>query len=100
MTQRPLVRFDLLPFLWAAMDRLDFSRAPAHTQQLRSFAAVEPASSRRALRRQDYAHRPAVIPFLGMVVNGSAQIFKIASRTANAAAVLHVGAARFASDLC
>jgi hypothetical protein len=98
MTQRPLVGLYFLPFLTSAVHGLNFTGSPAGAQQCSGFIAAQPSGARRVSGRQYHAHGSAVKSLFGVMVDGSAEVFEVASSTAGAVARLHVCAASLSGD--
>jgi hypothetical protein len=82
------------------MHPLDFTRPPADPKQARDFVACQPSLARTPLLRQDNPDKAAVETFLGMVIDRSSKVFKIATCAAGVTAVLDVTATSGAVDPC
>src|SRR6516162_3604105 len=99
MTQRITTSFDLAALANTTTCGLDFARPPTCPQQTRDFRARQPTIARRAPIRQNNAHETAMQSLLGMMVDGSAQVFKIATCAAGIPSVFGITAARRTRDI-
>src|ERR1700722_5436454 len=98
MPKRPLVGFDQLSLLPAAVHGLLFTIPPACPDQSRSFVTGQPTVPRRSLWRQRYPHGAVVEVLLGVMVDRRAEGLKIGASPAGLSAGASLGAAPGRSD--